>query len=601
MPNPTTGNESQFLRPFNILPDVIYTNPTSDTYQFQAPFITNDRPTPNSNPTTGTNTGQFDKPFDSGLSVLFTRISPVRNLNILNLSQNSDTTQWNQSSQVDQTPDQNKEYANWTPNSPSNTNAALSQGLVRLQALGAGIVSSIAGIPILTQVASAISSNADDTLSGTYRTLPFNGLSNKFLLAAVKYPDFRSSIAIDIKNSFNTPGEAAGQLGSLLDRNVNGASALLRGSIRAGIYAGATVSPAGAYSIFNRETLYGTGDHDTKFAIRADFTLRSHVAKTWAVNKWIPTVTPTEIVTPFTGDKVNVIDFSSRKLSQAYKWKPIDTSFGANIPGVGAATSDFIKFYFTGPKLHNGATGDLEDDIIVFRAHITSLSDSFNPTWTPVNMIGRADPNYIYQNYSRDLSLNFKIYATSRDEVQPIWRKLNALAGYTAPNYIDSIAMQGPWMRITLGDLFVQQPAVLNSLSYTYDMESPWEINIEDDPTMMQVPLSIEVQCSFNLITDYIPQKTGRFFSLAKKFSADAEPIRGDDNWLSDFKDNVDAKPKVKKIQETRQVGDVNNIQDRNAESSKPPPQANRTYNSSEDDRLSQYKQNNTLNNVTGG
>jgi len=570
MPNPTTGNESQFSQPFNILPDVIYTNPTAQSLQFQTNFsFLLSKPPLNLNPTyvsNGAYVGQFETPFSPGV---ISRIptNPISNINLL---QNTDTTQWNQSSQIDQTPEQNKKYANWTPNAPSNTNATISQGLIRLQALGAGVVSSITGIPILTQIASAVAANTDGTLSATYKTLPFNGLSNKALLASVKYPDFRSSIAIDIKNSFNTLSEAAGQLGSLLDRNVNGSSALLRGSIRAGIYAGATVSPAGAYSIFNRETIYGTGDHDTKFAIRADFTLRSHVAKTWGTNKWIPTENPLEVVTPFTGDKVNVIDFSTRKLSQAYKWKPIDPSFGANIPGIGASTSDFIKFYFTGPKLHNGAASATEDDIIVFRAHITSLSDSFNPTWTPVNMIGRADPNYIYQNYSRDLSLNFKVYATSRDEVQPIWRKLNALAGYTAPNYIDSIAMQGPWMRITLGDLFVQQPAVLSSLSYTYDMESPWEINIEDDPTMMQVPLCIEVQCQFNLITDYIPQKTGRFFTLAKKFSSDAEPIRGDDNWLSDFKDNVDAKPKKDKNKEERQVGNVNNIQDKTTETTTP-------------------------------
>ena len=548
MINPTTGNQSQFSKPFNILPDIIYLNPLQTV------------------------------------------------VNAEQLAQNNDINQWDQSSQADFTSEQNKEYANWTPNTPSNTNATVSQGLIRLQALGTGIVSSFAGIPILTQVAGALAANTSDSLSGTYRTVPLNGLSNKNLLAAVKYPDFRSSIALDIKNSFNNFGEVVTQLGTLVDRNINGASAILRGSSRSAIYSAAAASPAGAYSIFNRETLYGTGDHDFKFSIRADFTLRSHIAKQWnSINApaiglkpgWIPTTNPIEIATPFTGDKVNVIDYSKRKLSKAYKWQRIDTTFGANIPGVGASTTDFIKFYFTGPMLHNNS--DAEDEIIVFRSHITSLSDTFNPTWTPVNMIGRADPNYIYQNYSRDISMNFTVYATSRDEVQPIWRKLNALAGFTAPEYIDSIAMKGPWMRITIGDLFVQQPVVLNSLSYTYDMDAPWEINIEADPTMMQVPLKIDVQCGFNVITDYIPQKTGRFYTLAKQFSADAEPIRGSDNWLSDFKDNVDAKPKVK---ETRQTGPVNNIEDK-------PQQVpvvgggNKTF--EPDDRLTQYTRNNTF------
>ena len=96
-------------------------------------------------------------------------------------------------------------------------------------------------------------------------------------------------------------------------------------------------------------------------------------------------------------------------------------------------------------------------------------------------------------------------------------------------------------MRITIGDLFVQQPVVLNSLSFDYDTEASWEINIEDDPTNMQVPFKISVTTQFNMITDFLPQKGGRFFSLAgKNYNSQGMPERGSDNWLSDFKDNVD-------------------------------------------------------------
>ena len=99
-------------------------------------------------------------------------------------------------------------------------------------------------------------------------------------------------------------------------------------------------------------------------------------------------------------------------------------------------TQDFIKFYFTGPKLFNGNSNAKTDtdDIIIFRAAITNLDDSFTANWSPINMIGRADPNYHYTGFGRDLSISFDIYATDRDEVKPIYRKLNALAGYTAPN-----------------------------------------------------------------------------------------------------------------------------------------------------------------------
>jgi hypothetical protein len=155
-------------------------------------------------------------------------------------------------------------------------------------------------------------------------------------------------------------------------------------------------------------------------------------------------------------------------------------------------------------------------------------------------MIGRADPNYAYTGYTRDITLGFTVYATSRDEMKPIWRKLNALAGYTAPEYSSqTIGLKGPWMRITIGDLFYQQPAIITSLTYTLvDADTTWEINIEQDPTMMQLPHKVTVQIGFNLLTDSLPEKGGRFYSLAQKYTTDGIPKQGGHNWLSDFGTN---------------------------------------------------------------
>ena len=36
-------------------------------------------------------------------------------------------------------------------------------------------------------------------------------------------------------------------------------------------------------------------------------------------------------------------------------------------------------------------------------------------------------------------------------------------------------------------------------------------------------------------IMDYLPQKGGKFYTLAKKFDAEAIPLPGNDNWLSEF------------------------------------------------------------------
>ena len=380
--------------------------------------------------------------------------------------------------------------------------------------------------------------------STPYAALNMSQLTTNFIrntiqdvrLGFSRYVDFRSRLKGTKRKKNRNDGEAIADISTKAER-----------------YAEAAQSKAGAYSVFNLNAPgkdgYGWGEHDAPGADRSDFTARTNVATKWDNEKkeWASITLglkkkKLEKISPFRGDKVNVIDFrKDQKLTQAYEWKPESTStVGSKKETKQEAliTKDFIKFYFTGPKLQNGLT-DATDDILVFRAAITNLADSFNANWTPVPLIGRADPNYHYTGYSRDLSLAFDVYATTRDELKFIWRKLNALAGYTAPEYRpENIALIAPWMRITIGDLFVQQPVVLNSLNFDYSTDDSWEINIEDDPENMQVPFKISVTTQFNMIMDHIPQKGGRFFTLAKKFDPIAKPLTGNDNWLSDAKDN---------------------------------------------------------------
>ena len=462
------------------------------------------------------------------------------------------------------------------------------------------LLGSISGIPQIGQVGQTAAGMFDSTNS--YLTLAKDRLTRQGIRQWIKYPDFRSTFTFpegDLFNETNATFETSNQtIAYFTSRRVDGLAASTRigpeKSWKSVLYAAAAATPIGPYSVFNLDgfgnTGYGYGDHDNPDAFRNDFTIGSHVATKWNTNpkpysfteqdsngntlyksilidkgRWAPTLNPIELATPFRGDRVSVIDFGKRALKEAYRWKP---KRALELFSEQSITQDFVKFYLTGPKLHNGLqnkesladpSGFLSDyfddpnadDIIVFRAHITNLDDSFSANWSPINMIGRADPNYTYTGMTRDVSVSFGIYATDRDEVKPICRKLNALAGYTAPTYDpESIAMVAPWMRITIGDLFVQQPVVLTSVSYQFAMDAPWEINIEEDPTMMQVPLKIGVSLQFNMIGDYMPQKGGRFYTLAKRFDDTGTPKRGSDNWLSDFRDNVDTVVEMKQ-QET--------------------------------------------------
>lgn len=415
----------------------------------------------------------------------------------------------------------------------NHTNATAENSLGKIGAnVVAGAVSNL-GIPTLGQGIGAV---AGGMLPPTYATVPFLNLGKLKALGGMTQ-DFRS------RKGF---GSVSDFVGKRLDGSAAAVSIKGKGRARAAAYAAASIAPGGAYTLFNRETLYGEGNPGSPMALRNDFTAKSTVTTKWdeTDEKWIPTKNPLQKALEFRGDKVNVIDFRKGTFADTYRWKPninlgkVGDVLGAviNDPGV---TQDYIKFFFTGPNIKFGDTKSV-DDIMTFRASITSLTDTFNPQWNPVQMIGRADPNYHYSGYSRDMNLDFTIYATDRDELKPIWRKLNALVGYTAPTYNpNNIAMEGSWMRFTLGDLYVQQPAIMDSCTINLAGDDvSWEINIENDGTNMQLPLKFNVSISLKLVTDWLPQKGGRFYSLAKQFEADATPIAGNDDWLSDTKTN---------------------------------------------------------------
>jgi len=389
---------------------------------------------------------------------------------------------------------------------------------------GAGIIGSNLGIPQVSSLASNLI-NMGEPADPLYSTTPFSQLRN---LPWITMNDFRSRKGI--KN-----------IGLSFDTRLDGAALSTRNfKPRAALYAALSAQPGGAYSVFNRNGAgkygYGWGDHGNPYALRRDFTQESHVATRWSDTDktWKPVENLLSRATAFRGDRVNVIDYQpAGKLGAIYKWNNTNKPIHADLN----ETLDFIKFFFTGPKLAPNTVENemITDDVIVFRATIGSISDTFNPQWNPVQLMGRADPNYHYAGYSRDMSLDFTVYATDRDELKPIYRKLNALAGYTTPDYSGTnIGFKGPWMRITVGDLYNQMPVIISSLSYTLgDTDTPWEINIEDDPSMMQVPLMVKVSITFNVIGDWLPQKGGQFYSLSKRFD-EFGSLPGNDNWLSD-------------------------------------------------------------------
>jgi hypothetical protein len=456
----------------------------------------------------------------------------------------------------------NPPYTNPTTNDAytmdvRNTNIQIEDAGKRTLNTLALSAASFIGVPQLAQIPNSLLDLSNkNSIYREYATSPINQLND---IPGIKYQDFRLR-----KGSFT------GNFATVLSKRLDGVAAATRRSVTAITYASLSAT-VGAYSVFNRDGIgtfgYGWGDHDNPYAIRNDFTLSSHVTTTWVRSKtrkdkttgdkklkpgrWIPTLNPLELAIPFRGDRVSVIDFGQRTYAEAYLWKPAmfaGTTWLGRTLNKSGVTQDFIKFLITGPKLSpsNMNSTTVEDDIFAFRASNLSVDDSFQASYTAIQMIGRADPNYHYNGFSRDVSISFTVYATDRDELKPIWRKLNYLASYTAPIYDgQQLGLTAPWVRLTLGDIFVQQPALISSVNYTLiDSDTPMEINIEKDPQMMQVPHGVKVTLQMYMISDSLPQKGGRMYTLAKRFDNNSVPLEGNHNWLSDAK-NTAVRPKT--------------------------------------------------------
>lgn len=147
-----------------------------------------------------------------------------------------------------------------------------------------------------------------------------------------------------------------------------------------------------------------------------------------------------------------------------------------------------------------------------FRALLGPISDSYSADWSSFKYLGRGENFYTYNGFTRTISLSWTVAAQSKQELIPMYKKLNYLASSTAPNYSPQGYMRGNLAQITVGDYIVNQPGIITGLTYDIQEDSPWEIGIntvgDPDNTTAQVPHIIRVS-GFNFIPiqQFIPSK----------------------------------------------------------------------------------------------
>ena len=174
----------------------------------------------------------------------------------------------------------------------------------------------------------------------------------------------------------------------------------------------------------------------------------------------------------------------------------------------GSDTTDIIKFAFECIDNDNPAN----TVGLVFRAFLEGqIQDSNNASYNSFKYLGRGETFRTYQGFERSISFSFKVFAQSRQEMIPLYKKVNQLMSQVYPDYSPTYnLMRGNVVNLTIGDYIYRMPGFLDNVNVTIDnSNTPWEIllNQFDDTDVRQLPHMITIQCSFKPIMDILPRK----------------------------------------------------------------------------------------------
>ncbi len=191
-------------------------------------------------------------------------------------------------------------------------------------------------------------------------------------------------------------------------------------------------------------------------------------------------------------DRVNMIPYGKRDKSKPWV-------IAAEYKGKTEKELDFIPFRFE----------DMNGTLIVFRAILSAITDTFTPNYAEQKYIGRPDKVYVYTGTDRLVSFTFDIYPKSDQELVRLWEKMNYLAGLTYPSWDDTgTGMVAPFCKLTIGDMFKDTPGYISGLTYTVQDTTTWET------VFAKLPKYIQAQCTFVYIGKRLPSSTQKQYEV---------------------------------------------------------------------------------------
>jgi len=160
------------------------------------------------------------------------------------------------------------------------------------------------------------------------------------------------------------------------------------------------------------------------------------------------------------------------------------------------------------------------DEIIRFRALISSLKQNVRPEFTEQRYVGRTERFVTYGGAKRSATLQFNIVAFSSAELEAVWTKVNYLTGLAFPlGASPNGFMIPPLFKISVGNIYEAQPCYIDNLDFDFIDDS---ITFDIDK---QVSQYINVNMSLVLFEKRSTFYNSPFYEITQKLLDAPEEI----------------------------------------------------------------------------
>lgn len=161
------------------------------------------------------------------------------------------------------------------------------------------------------------------------------------------------------------------------------------------------------------------------------------------------------------------------------------------------------------------------DKEIKFRAYIRDLTQTATPEYKSYQYVGRIEKFITYTSVQRQIAFKLGLIAFSKTEIDGVWRRLNYLTGMVFPyGYVNGI-YQPNIVRITIGDVYTNQPGYITSLNTNFNqLSESWELD-----SGKQVPIAAEVDVQFTLIEKNAKVASSPFYGITENMEGFPNPL----------------------------------------------------------------------------